>query len=141
MIPVTPYILTTGTNKFKSFLMQEFSFDMLFNIKTKSQVLFDCWRGKDMITWVKYTNEDNYVLEVYPTHYIIKTPNITAILQIQHPKTINDFINQTNMFGVKLYWSNWIDENFEPKEYLHKDRIKDYYVNLLEKMDKSHELI
>jgi hypothetical protein len=45
-----------------------------------------------------------------------------------------------NRFGVELYWTRWIDENFEPKEYLHVDDIKKYYVDLLTKLDKSNEL-
>jgi hypothetical protein len=57
------------------------------------------------------------------------------------PTTIDDFINDMNRFGVQLYWTEWIDNNFEPKDYLKSDEIKEYYSNLLLRMGKSHELL
>ena len=57
------------------------------------------------------------------------------------PVTIDDFINDLTRLGVLLYWTDWIDQNFEPKEYLAVDEIKNYWTDLLAKMGKSHELL
>jgi hypothetical protein len=56
------------------------------------------------------------------------------------PETLDDFINDMNRFRVQLYWTKWIDNNFEPKDYLDKNEIKAYFADLLKKMGKSHEL-
>ena len=57
------------------------------------------------------------------------------------PECIDDFITDMERFGVQLSWTTWIDENFEPKEYLHKDEIKKYFEDMLANMGKSHELL
>lgn len=132
MIKVVPYIQTAGSEKFKEFLASSFTFDQLLT-------LFEGWKGKDMTNWWKYTNDDKVVLEVFPDKYVIsKTGNAKYGLNL--PKTINHFINDMERFGIELYWGDWIDEKYEPKDYLHKDEIRQYYVNLLAKLDKSNEL-
>ena len=57
------------------------------------------------------------------------------------PKDINDFINDMYRFEVQLFWTEFIDENYEPKDYLKKEEIENYYKDLLKKMGKSHELL
>jgi len=144
MIKVTPYNKTIGCEKFKEFLAKSFRIDMLYPIldDKSCETLFDNWRGKDMVNWYKFTN-DKYTLEFYPTYYRLKNnkklDGFGYMMSI--PETINDFINDMDRFGVQLYWTPWIDLNFEPKEYLHADEIKDYFNNLLTKMGKSHELL
>lgn len=134
MIKVVPYIATIGDEKFKEFLAGEFKTDMLND-------LFADWRGKDMISWKRFTNGDDIILEFYPENYIIKKGGKEVAYELSLPKTINDFINDMRRFGVQLYWSIWIDENFEPKQYLHKDEIENYFRDLLKKIDKSKELL
>lgn len=141
MIKITPFILTLGTEKFKKFLSQPFKFELLCNILNDNQIYFDCWRGKNIINWVRYTNDDDVILEVYPDYYNIKKNKTDVMNGLSHPLTINDFINDLARFNIQLYWNIWIDENFEPKDYLHKDEIKAYYINLLYKIDKSFELL
>jgi hypothetical protein len=141
MIKVTPYMLTLGTEKFKNFLSQPFNFELLYNIDDNKQIYFDCWRVKNIINWVRYTNDDDVILEVYPDYFNIKKNKIDVMNGLPHPLTINDFINDLTRFNIQLYWNIWIDENFEPKDYLHKDEIKKYYINLLYKIDKSFELL
>jgi len=143
MIAVTPYHETMGSEKFKNFLTVPFSIDMLYPVFNEKSCdrLFDGWRGKDMLSWHKFTNDEKIVLEFYPTYYTLRKDvkdAVTYMLSI--PRTINDFINDMDRFGVQIYWTEWIDKNFEPKEYLRKDEIKQYFINLLERMDKSHEL-
>jgi hypothetical protein len=148
MIKVVPFIQTTGSEKFKEFLMQPFKIDMLAQIFSYSTiaVLFDGWRGKDMNNWYRFTNEQNYVLEFYPNYYIItkeaKTfkANDTVKYQLPVPRDIDDFINDMSRFGIELFWTAWIDENFEPKEYLKDDEIEMYFLNLLNKMGKADEM-
>jgi hypothetical protein len=139
---VVPYILMCGSEKFKTFLDQPFNINQLYLIKDMSEIqLFNGWRGKDMGTWNKLTNDENIVLEFYPSYYSATHPKSTAKYMIPLPNTINEFINDMHRCNVQLYWSEWIYENFEPKDYMHKDEIRDYFVTMLSRMDKSHELL
>lgn len=140
MIKVTPYLQTKGSEKFKEFLAQPFSFDQLCELKSDTQIFFDGWRAKDMNTWVRYTNDDGVILEVFSGYYNLKKSNKDSTYRLTYPQTINKFIEDMNRFSIQLYWNVWIDENFEPKEYLHVDDIKPYFVDLLAKLDKSNEL-
>ena len=140
MIKAVPFKYTTGSEKFKEFLATPFEFKQLCSPLDDYQQIFDGWKVKDMVNWTRYTNDDNYVLEVYPTHYIIRQGKNIAGYQMPTPKTIDMFINHMDMFGIQLYYNDIIDELFEPKEYLHKDEIKQYFIDLLGKLDKSHEL-
>lgn len=140
---VVEYINTRGDERFKSFLNQPFSINMLYsNSEIKnSETYFSNWRGKNMGSWQRYTNEKDIVLEFYPNYYNVQISKNKIIQNINLPKTINDFINEMIKMDVDLYWSEWIDINFEPKQYLHENEIKKYYENLLASMDKSHELL
>ena len=143
MINVVPYSDTVKSEKFKTFLEQPFNIAMLNTYNPSDNVipLFDGWKNKYMSNWYRYSNDDGHVLEYYPDYYVIKKKNQSdTSYTLSHPPTINDFINDMNRLGIKLYWTNWIDENFEPKEYLHKDGIYGYFLELLGKMGKSHEL-
>jgi hypothetical protein len=140
MIKVTPYLETMGSEKFKKFLAQPFTFDQLSKLHGDIEVLFDGWRAKDMNSWVRYTNDDGVVLEVFLTHYNLKKSGKELTYRLTPPSSINNFIEVMNRFGIELYWTRWIDENFEPKEYLHVDDIKQYFIDLLAKLDKSNEL-
>jgi len=143
MIKVTSFIQTAGSEKFKEFLAKPFTIDMLYPVLNDKScdTLFDGWRGKDMVNWHKFNNEDKIILEFYPTYYTVKKDvkdGIAYMLSI--PETLDDFINDMNRFRVQLYWTKWIDNNFEPKDYLDKNEIKAYFADLLKKMGKSHEL-
>ncbi len=141
MIKVVPYIQTIGTEKFKEFLTQPFNINMLLNDNDSNVTLFERWKhGEDINNWYRITNDD-IILEFDAKYYTIKN-NVNNTSSIVHvPMTINDFINDMIRFDVNIYWSDWIFNNFEPKDYLHKDEISNYYKELLTKMDKSHELI
>lgn len=144
MIVAVPYSKTKGSEKFKEFLAKPFTVDMLYPVfnDQSCELLFEAWRGKNMVNWYKFTNDDKIILEFYPTYYTVRKDvkdGVTYMLSI--PKTIDDFINDMHRFGIPLYWTNWIDQNFEPKEYLHVNEIKNYFTDLLAKMGKSHELL
>lgn len=135
MIKVTPFINTTGSTKFKEFLEHKFTIDMLSH--NNENKIFDNWYDDSG----KLINNDNITLVFYPEHYIIDkndANNTTCIIPL--PITINDFINDMYRFNINIYWNDIIDEMFEPKEYLHVDEIYNYYKNLLNKLNKSHEL-
>ena len=145
MAIVVPYKETKGSEGFKEFLATPFTIDMLYPVfgNKSRDTLFDEWRGKDMLNgWSKFTSDD-YTLEFYPTYYTIKKNKPVDSIQymLSLPVTIDEFINDMNRFGVQLYWTEWIDQNFEPKEYLSVDEIKNYWTDLLAKMGKSHELL
>lgn len=144
MIKVTTLENTTKSEKFKKFLAQSFKIDMLypvFNDKS-GETLFDCWRGKDMLNWHRFIDDFDTKLEFYPTHYTIKKNGKDTIeYMLSIPETINDFINDMTRFGIELYWTEYIDLNFEPKDYLAIDEIRPYFEELLGLMGKSHELL
>jgi hypothetical protein len=93
--------------------------------------------------WIKtanlYKNSDGCILEFYSNHYTIKVGKHIQY-ELSLPKTISDFINDMHRLNIQLYWTQWIDDNFEPKEYLNVNEIEEYYRNLLGRMGKSHEL-
>jgi hypothetical protein len=143
MIKAVPYIRTTGSERFKEFLVIPFSIDMLhpvipaLNIPP-NEILFIGWKGKEMIGWWKFIDEEKNILEFYGETYrvIVKTKSYT----FPTPKTLNDFINDMDRVGITLNWSEWVEKTFEPKDYLDRDGIYDYYNNLLGSISKSHEL-
>lgn len=145
MIKIVPYIETVGNEGFRDFLSIPFTVDMLSPAlnENSQDVLFDGWRGKNMLNWYKFTNDENVILEFYPEYYIVKKPVGKlkhSTYQLPLPLTINDFINDMTRFDIVMYWTNWIDINFEPKEYLHRNEIEKYYSNLLIRLGKAHEL-
>lgn len=139
MIRVIPYIETLGSKKFKEFLQQEFNFDMIDNVQYSNvPIIFEGWKGEEDDR-VVYFKCDNTYLRFYPHHYEILT-SWKEEYSFPHPKSVNDFINDMCRIGIELYWSKWIDENFEPKEYMSEGGVEEYFRDLLAKMDKSHEL-
>ncbi len=142
MIKAVPYIETMGSKKFKEFLAKTFVIDMLYPVSGKSSAttLFDNWRGKDMVNWFRFTNENSVVLEFYEGTYTIKKKT-GETHQLRTPETINDFINDMIRFDVVIHWNSWIDKNFEPKDYMRFDEIKPYFADLLSRMGKAHELL
>lgn len=137
----SPYINTVGDEEFKDFITSKFNPNMLFNIGNDPlvNVVFNEWRGKDMGKWNKYFNEDGVILEFYPDYFTIQ--NKTNKVTIPLPNSINDFINDMIKYDIQLYWSDWIVRTYDPKQFLNKNEIRDYYVDLLGKMEKSHELL
>ena len=71
-----------------------------------------------------------YEIEIHGEKYIFPLP-----------QTINDFINDMERVMIDLYWSETVLLTFEPKDIYSAERIRQYYVDLLEKMDKGHELL
>lgn len=140
MIKVVPFIETNGCEKFKKFLLQPFKFTMLCQLEETDEPLFTQWRYKSMGAWYKFTNDDDIVLEFYPTEYNLIIPK-QGKKTLPMPRTLDEFILDMKRYNVPLFWDDIIDLMFEPKDYLHKDEISAYFVNLLAKMDKSNELL
>jgi len=141
MIKVAQYINTIGCDKFKRFILQPFNVNMLFPVSNAEiKTYFDEWRGKDMGKYYKFTNNDKIILEYYSNMYFIIFPNRTLQRTLPVPLTLNDFINDMFRNNVQLYWNEMILDTFEPKEFLNCDDIQSYFINLLNKIDKSHEL-
>lgn len=135
MNKVVPFIDTIGSEKFKTFIEQSFS----INVLNSDEMLFGGWRRKDMGGWYKFTNDEKIVLEFYPNHYIINMRGIMSTIPL--PKTLNEFINDMYKYNVQIYWCDRMLDLFEPKDFLHKNEIKTYFMELLKKMGKSHELL
>lgn len=104
------------------------------------ETIFDEWVGKDMGAWHKFTC-DSHELEFYATTYKIKEIKPNNVVELPIPVTINDFINDCYRMGVDLIWSDFVDINYEPHEYLNQKQIIEYYSDLLNKMEKLNELI
>jgi hypothetical protein len=149
MTQAVPFILTIGTEAFKKFLTKPFTIDMLYSFGENScQTLFEGWKGKDMSSWYKFINEDKYILEFYANYYIITKDNPTfkanteaMKYRLPLPRDIDDFVNDMHRFNIEIFWSAWVCENFEPKDYLRKEDIEKYFSDLLNKMGKFNELL
>ncbi|MFW6246559.1 MAG: hypothetical protein ACOC22_00085 [bacterium] len=143
MIKTARFIETIGDESFRNFLNQPFKIDILYPVygDNSSETLLYGWRGKDMGGWYKFTDEMGNVLEFYPATFKIKKYRDVVVYELPFPLTLNMFIEDMYRFGINLFWSKWVDENFEPKQYLNKNDIKKYWIQLLEKIEKSHELI
>ena len=134
MIKAVPFIQTIGTEKFKEFLLQPFKTEQL-DSNTDKELFYD---------WI-YTDEETYfnkigriTLNFHSTFYLVQLNDANYKLPI--PKTIDDFVNDMMRVGVEIYWSDLVDEKFEPKDYLQKDEIRKYFETLLNKMGKFNEL-
>lgn len=139
MIKAVPFIETIGSDKFKEFMLQPFKISMLCQINNGDEPIFTQWRYKNMGSWYKFTNDDDIVLEFYPDQYdIIVKNNKKTIMSL--PQTLDDFVCDMKRYNVQLFWDDLIDLKFEPKDYLNKDEISAYFVNLLAQIDKSNEL-
>lgn len=131
MIPVVPYIETLGTKNYSEFISTQ------FNLKQITDYFYG-WKGKEMGNWYKYT-DGKITLEFFPTYYNIKITGNSIKLPL--PKTLNDFINDMNRLNIDLFWLEWVEKNFEPKDFLPKNEIKNYYKKLLSDIDKGHEIL
>jgi hypothetical protein len=140
MINVVPYIQTIGTEIYKKFISVPFSVNLLYPTTKEEgvQVLFDDWHGKNMGTYCKFANEEKITLEFYAEYYTVYKNMKKYILPL--PQTINDFINDMDRFKVQLYWTEWVDQNFEPKDYLNVNKIEEYFTHLLIRMQKEQDL-
>jgi len=132
MIKVVPYIETMGTNEYKKLLNTPFNFNDI-------PIYFNNWKGKKMGAWWKF-NDNNTTLEFFSSYYNVINKNMDNVIQLPLPKTLNDFINDMNRLDIELYWSNWMEENYDPKHFISKDKIKEYYKKLLSDIEKDHEL-
>lgn len=135
--PVIPYIDTMGTKKYFELVNKKFDINYFYPFdKSKSiKVLFKGWKGMKSMDYFKLKN-DKIILEFYYDTY-----KINDEITLPIPNTLNDLINDLNRFNVTLYWSDWIDEEFEPIDFIKKDEIKKYYVDLLNVMEKDYELL
>lgn len=133
MIKVVPYILTSGSKRFGEFISQPFTTDILCS----ENPYFDGWTK--IIN--SYKNDEGYILEFHSNHYVIKKDGGNINYRLSLPRDVDDFINDMHRLNIQLFWTQWIDDNFEPKEYLNVNEIEEYYRNLLGRMGKSHELL
>lgn len=125
MMKVIPYINTLGTVRYKELLSSPFEFSML-------ETHFVGWEKND---YHQYVSSSGTSVELYNgTEYIINKVTLPA------PETLNDFINDMRRLDEDLFWGDWMEENYEPKDFLPQNEIENYYMELLESIDKGHEL-
>lgn len=142
MYKIDENILSFGSEKLIDFLNKPFNVNQLYPefIEKSEETLFDGWVGKNFTNWHKFTY-DNHILEIYSDTYKIKHKKNNKIFELPYPDTIKEFINDCHKFKIDLYWSNYFDIHFKPNEYLNDDQTISYYKELLNKMDKSNELL
>jgi len=111
--------MTNGNKKFTEFLSKTFVCDKLFPVYGKSSVttIFQGWQGEKKNHWCRFTNENGDILEFYAEgQYVIKVNRESRdVYQLKTPRTINDFIDDMEKFGIQLYWSDWVVKKFHKK--------------------------
>ena len=116
MKPALPDI-TTGNKKFTDFLAKQFVCDMLSPVYGKHSVttIFRGWGGKLMNHWSRFTNDNGDILEFYAEgQYVIRPRKGSEDgYQRRTPKTTEEFIDDMKMFGIQLYWSDWVVKKFK----------------------------
>ena len=116
MKPALLDIKPAGNHKFTEFLAKQFVCDMLFPVYGEHSVttIFQGWQGELMYQWCRFTNDDGDILEFYAEgQYVIRARNESKdCYQRKTPKTIKEFIDDMDIFGIQLYWSDWIVKNF-----------------------------
>lgn len=138
-----PYFYTWGTEKFGEFLRTPFNMNMLCYIDDNSvPTLFLGWTARKIgVEKISFTSKKT-ILTFNSNNFLeITTFDDKSYVNIKTPFTIGEFITLLHMLNIHLYWSDWIEENFEPKDFLPRTRIEDYYADLLHIMDKDHELL
>lgn len=127
-----------SSKEYKDFLLQPFNVGNLYFFNEHSDVLFLDWKGTDMNGWYRFVNPNNdAVLEFHNDEYKIKLRS--GIFKFPIPKNVNEFISDCNRVGLDLYW-NPIKMNslFEMKIYLEEKESKEYYKQLLTKIEKEN---
>ena len=118
MKTVLPEIGTIGNEKITEFLSKTFVCDMLFPVYGEHSVttIFDGWQGELFYNWSRIKNNAGDILEFYAEGvYVVKVRNESNdVYQRQTPKTIEEFIDDMNEFGIQLYWSDWVVKKFKP---------------------------
>ena len=129
MIEVSKLEDTVKTDVYINYLNNNFDLNNLIDV-------FNYWKVRNMGSYNKFINinDNDIILEIFGTYYIILNKNNK--IQIPLPKTIGEFITDMFRFNIKLFWNDNIMNILEPKDYYHKDKIKNYYINLLTKMNK-----
>lgn len=139
MSKAVKFIETMGTDEYRKLVSSPFDYNILGHVNNVNvPILFKGWIGKNYPTHVSYTSDNNPILYFYLNYMEIR--KIGLVVRLPIPTTIYDFIECMCLNEVDLYWSDWIDAKFQPKDYLPQNKIEDYYADLLNKMDKSHEL-
>lgn len=117
MKTVLPDIGTTGNPKFAEFLAKQFVCDMLYPIYGESSVttIFDGWQGERFYNWGRFKNDDGDILEFYAEGQYVIRPRDESNNSYQRrtPNTITEFIQDMKMFGIQLYWSDWVIKKFK----------------------------
>lgn len=138
MIKVTPFILTLGTDEYLELINAPFNYNMLSDVDEESTPqLFEGWVSSFNGELKKFTKDD-IILEFKENQLEIRKRG--SAQRFSYPETINEFIDIMYLCDIELHWGNWIDQKLEPKDYLPKNNIEDYYANLLMKMGKETEL-
>ncbi len=115
-----PDIGTAGNRKFTEFLAKTFVCDVLYPVYGESSVtkIFQSWQGELMFNWCRFTNDDGNILEFYAEgQYVIRARNVSKdYYQLKTPRTINEFLEDMKKFGIQLFWSDWVEKKFKPKD-------------------------
>ena len=115
----------------KDFYLQPFSIEMV-GIKNEEQQLFNF----EVLTNKTVRFEDT-LISFENDYYTIEKERAYVLLK---PKTISDFIDDMVRFGLNVEWNDKVRLKIDLKLLMSKSEIENYYVNLLNKINKSHEI-
>jgi len=134
-LKVVPFIETSGTEEAKKLLSTPFNFNMLIS-------LFDEWFLKDKGTYSNYMNKVNgrIIIECYSIGYSLNNGKSIHVIPI-HPIILDHFISDCQRSGIELFWSESILDMIDYQQILKSEDIKNYHVTLLNRIEKSSDLL
>lgn len=102
------------------------------------------WFAYDNMTWVsiKYDNYQFDFLgdETYKIEYYDESETLISVL-LPKPLTLNDFIGDLFRLNIKIYWSNWVIDMYNPIRLIEKSKIENFIRKELNHIDKGFELL
>lgn len=139
---VVPLINTLGTERFKDLLNKDFDYNYICNVNNNEITpIFKGWSGKKNNNNIAFECDYENVTLDFNNSGLYSIRKIGSAIKLKTPETINDFINAMILNEIDLFWRDWIEEKYEPKDFLANDEIKSYYVDLLNDLNKDGELI
>lgn len=132
---VVSFIETSGSDDAKKLLSSTFNFMMLIT-------LFTDWHFKDKGSYKTFINkiDSKIIIESDSIGYTINNGKATHTIPF-HPNTLDQFITDCQRAGIELIWSENILNEIDYQKILKGEDIKKYHVILLQRIDKSDDIL
>jgi hypothetical protein len=144
MYKALPFIESTGRDEYKEVLSQPFQIGMIglvdFKVLDHIEPLFKNWRGKNMVSWTKFENDNKVVVEFYGNKAPYKIINPKLVLRkdftFPFPDNINQFICDCSRCNIDLQWNDYSLKLYDIKNMVIPEDFKFYINELLTKLGK-----